>query len=343
MAQVPPTMRDVARLAGVSVKTVSNVLNDYPYIREGTRQRVEAAIEELGYQINLTARSLRSGQSGLVGLAVPALSVGYFDELADLVMRHAREHGLTVLVEQTEGDRDRELAVLRGPVRRMTDGLIFSPVGLGQTDADELRVGYPLVLLGERIFGGPVDHVTMENVGCARLATEHLIARGCRRIAAIGLRPGQGVDSSALRLAGYQEAIAGAGLPYHAELVGPADQWDRQSGADAVDRLLDAGLRPDGVVAFNDMLALGAVHALQSRGLRVPEDVAVVGFDDVEDARFAMPTLTSVNPGREEIARRAVELLVARIAERASGDPLVPVTHYARYRLVERASSARSG
>ncbi|HEY0188679.1 MAG TPA: LacI family DNA-binding transcriptional regulator [Cellulomonas sp.] len=333
------TMNDVARLAGVSIKTVSNVVNDYPYIRETTKQRVLAAIAELGYQVNPTARSLRSGRTGMIGLALPELSLSYFAELADLVMRAAVEHGLTVLIEQTEGERDREIAMLSGSRRRMTDGLVFSPLGMEQPDVDLLRVDYPLVLLGERIFDGPADHVTMQNVAGARLATEHLIARGCRRIAAIGEHPGEQLGSATLRLDGYREALAAAGLPYDPALVGPAGLWHRQDGATAMGELLDAGVRPDGVVAFNDTLAFGAIYALQQRGLRVPEDLLVVGFDDTDEAGFSLPPLTSINPSRDEIARRAVELLVARIASGPDAGP--PVTHHAGIRLVERASSRR--
>ncbi len=333
------TMNDVARLAGVSVKTVSNVVNAYPYIRESTKARVLAAIDELDYHVNPTARSLRSGRTGMIGLALPELSLAYFAELADLVMGAAVEHGLTVLIEQTEGKREREIAVLSSPLRRMTDGLVFSPLGIAQSDAELLRLDYPLVLLGERVFDGPTDHVTMQNVGGARLATEHLLQRGCRRIAAIGAHPGEDVGSAALRLAGYREALEAAGVPYDPALVGEAALWHRQDGVAGMAQVLDAGARPDGVFAFNDTLALGALYALQQRGLRVPEDVAVVGFDDIDEARFSLPPLTSINPGREEIARRAVELLVARIA--AGPDGGRPVTHHASFRLVERASSAR--
>lgn len=333
------TMNDVARLAGVSVKTVSNVVNGYPYIRDSTKARVLAAIAELGYQVNPTARSLRSGRTGMIGLALPELSLSYFAELADLVMRAAVEHGLTVLIEQTEGKKEREIAMLSGPLRRMTDGLVFSPLGIAQQDADVLRVDYPLVLLGERVFGGPTDHVTMQNTGGARLATEHLVARGCRRIAAIGAHPGEGLGSATLRLAGYREALDAAGIAFDPALVGDALLWHRQDGAVAMGQVLDAGARPDGVVAFNDTLAFGAIYALQQRGLRVPEDVAVVGFDDIDEARFSLPPLSSINPGRAEIAHRAVELLVERIA--AGGDGPPPVTHQAGFTLIERASSQR--
>lgn len=148
------TMHDVAAVAGVSIKTVSNVINGYPYIRAETRARVEAAIEQLGYRVNLTARSLRRGRTGMIGLAVPELRLPYFAELADSVIRAADVRGVVVLIEQTSGSRERELEVLHGPRRHLTDGLIFSPLALGPQDHDEFAVDVPIVLLGERIFGG---------------------------------------------------------------------------------------------------------------------------------------------------------------------------------------------
>src|SRR5690606_33185609 len=177
------TLHDVAGLAGVSIKTVSNVINDYPHIRPATRAKVEAAIAELDYTPNLTARNLRSGRTGVIALALPDLSLAYFGELAAQVIREAEAAGLVVVVEQTGADRERELELLRSPRLKLTDGLIFSPLGMGAEDVAALDVPYPLVLLGERIFGGPADHVTMRNVEAARAATEHLIARGRRRIA----------------------------------------------------------------------------------------------------------------------------------------------------------------
>jgi len=185
------TLHDVARIAGVSIKTVSNVINDYPHIRPTTKQRVLDAIAELDYRPNLSARSLRSGRTGVIGLAVPELSLSYFAELADAVIRSAERHGVTVLIEQTGGDRAREVELLTSPRRQLTDGLIFSALGMDSDDSEYLRVGYPLVLLGERIFGGPTDHVTMRNVDAARAATEHLIALGRRRIAVVGAHEGE--------------------------------------------------------------------------------------------------------------------------------------------------------
>jgi DNA-binding LacI/PurR family transcriptional regulator len=330
-------MHDVSRLAGVSIKTVSNVINDYPYVRDETRQRVLDAIATLGYTPNLSARSLRSGRTNVISLMIPDLRNAYFAELADSVMRAAAERGLSVLIEQFGSDRDRELEALRRPRSQMVDGVLYSVLALDQGDVDIIAgLPVPVVLLGERIFNGPRDHVTMRNGEGARAATEHLIGLGRRRIVALGAHPGEAMGSAALRLAGYREALAAAGLPSDEELVVPVGSWLRRTGADAMRDLLARGVQFDGVVAFNDAIALGALRVLQEAGLRVPADVAVIGFDDIDETQYSMPTLSTIDPGREEIARTAVDLLVRRI-EGGSEPPqevLVP------YRLIPRESSA---
>lgn len=314
---MPATMHDVAKLAGVSVKTVSNVLNGYPYIRESTRAKVLAAIDELGYQMNISARNLRAGRTGIVALALPELSLPYFAQLADAVIRAAEEKSWTVLVEQTGAVREREVAVLSGSRKHLVDGLIFSPLALGPDDVDYLRVDFPLVLLGERIFHGPADHVTMSNVAAAVAATQHLLDLGRRRIAVIGAHPGEVMGTAALRLEGYIAALRNAGIEPTDKLIATAGLWHRKEGAEAMEQLLRAGAALDAVFCFNDTLALGAMHVLLRRGIRVPEDVAIIGFDDIEEARFSMPPLTSVEPGRDQIARTAVELLAEQITSKS--------------------------
>ena len=337
------TMADVARLAGVSVKTVSNVLNDYPYIRPATRERVLDAVERLGYEINATARGLRSGRTGMIALAVPELGQPYFGELADEVLAAARREGVQVLIEPTGFTREGELTALRVPRRGLADGLLFSPAVLDQSDAALVEdVDYPLVLLGEQIFSSRVDHVTMRNVDGARAATELLLGRGRRAIAIVGMLHAPGKGAAELRFRGCREALEAAGVGVDPRRLGWADDgWHRSNGSRAMTEVLDSGVPVDGVVAFNDALAIGAMHAVQARGLSVPGDVAVVGFDDIEDARFTLPTLTTVDPGRREIAEVAVQLLCRRIEERRrrSAPAAPPVLHRAGLRLVERGST----
>ena len=333
------TLHDVARAAGVSIKTVSNVINDYPHVRPDTRERVQEAITALGYQPNLTARSLRSGKTGAIALALPELSLSYFAELADTVIEAAERVGQVVIIEQTGGDRERELQLLTSWRRKMTDGLIFSPLGMGMEDAGRLDVPYPLVLLGERVFDGPTDHVTMRNVEAARAATEHLIGLGRRRIAVVGAHEGEVVGSAGLRLAGYREALGAAGIPFDERIIVDTTLWHRSNGATAMRELLSRDAEFDAVFGLNDTLALGAMRVLQEAGYRVPQDVSVIGFDDLDEAMYSLPSLSTVNPGRVEIAEVAVRSLMERI-DASGGIAAPPRLHLAPFRIVERESTA---
>jgi DNA-binding LacI/PurR family transcriptional regulator len=314
-------LKDVAERAGVSVKTVSNVVNGYLHVRPDTRARVEEAIAELNYRPNLTARKLRTGRTGLIALAVPELDSPYFAELARHVIAASGEYGWTVLVDQTGGGREEERAAATGLGDHLIDGLILSPLALTADDLAALA-GLPMVLLGERVDHGPADHVAIDNVTAAREITAHLIGVGRRRVAAIGTQRTPEAASARLRLAGYAKALADAGISYDERLVTPAAEWRRADGAAAMRHLLSARVRPDAVFCFNDPLALGALRALHEAGLRVPEDVAVAGFDDIEDSRFSVPTLTTIAPDKERIARLAVELLDGRIRGGGEAPPL---------------------
>ncbi len=332
------TLKDVALAAGVSIKTVSNVINDYQHIRADTKQRVMEAIAELGYSPNLSARSLRSGRTGVIGLAVPELSLSYFAELAGSIIKAAERRGLKVLIEQTGGDRSHELEILSSPRLQMTDGLLFSPLGMSNEDAHHLNVNFPLVLLGERIFGGPTDHVTMSNVESAQAATAHLLSKGRRRIAVVGAHEGEVIGSAGLRLQGYRQALEEAGIGFAPELVAYTTFWHRANGARSMRELLDAGVEFDAVFGMNDTLALGAMRVLQEAGRRIPDDVAVIGFDDLDEGRYSLPTLSTIDPGRDEIADTAVRVLQERISGRDGETP--PREFEARFQVIERESSA---
>lgn len=336
-------LKDVAERAGVSVKTVSNVVNGYVHVTPHTRARVEAAIAELNYRPNLAARNLRTGRTGVIALAVPELDVPYFAELARHVIAEAERRGHTVLIDQHEGSRERERVVAAGIRAELIDGLIFSPLALTAADLAERADHTPLVLLGERVdfTSDPpparpqADHVVIDNVAAARQATAHLLSLGRRRVAAIGAQRVAAGATARLRLRGYRDALREAGVAFDDRLVAEADRYHRADGAAAMARLLDGGAVPDAVFCFNDPLALGALRTLAERGLRVPDDVAVIGFDDIEDGRFSVPTLSTISPDKAEIAARAVEMLNRRI----SGDTTPPEEFFAGYQVVAREST----
>lgn len=271
----------------------------------------------------------------MIALAVPELDIPYFAELARHVVTAAAGHGWTVLIDQTGGGSEQERKAASGIGDHMIDGLILSPLALTAEDLADLG-DLPMVLLGERVDHGPADHVVVDNVAAAREITGHLIGLGRRRVAAIGSQRTPEGASARLRLAGYTAALADAGLDHDDRLVAPAPAWHRADGAAAMRHLLSTGVRPDAVFCFNDTLALGALRALHEAGLRVPEDVAVAGFDDIEDGRFSVPTLSTVSPDKERIARLAVDLLVARL----DGDRAAPPRELiAPHRLALRESA----
>jgi DNA-binding LacI/PurR family transcriptional regulator len=333
-------LKDVARLAGVSVKTVSNVVNGYVHVTPKMRARVEEAIKELNYRPNLSARNLRRGRTGIIALAVPELDIPYFAELARLVVAAAEERGLNVLVDQTGGNRDREQQVAEGIRDHLIDGLIFSPLALTSDDLSARTDDTPMVLLGERIHNGPADHVVVRNVAAAKEATLHLVSLGRRQIAAIGAQDDAAGETARLRLAGYRQALAEAGLPIDEGLIAPVAAYHRADGARAMARLLDSADPPDAVFCFSDLLALGALRTLLERGYDVPNQVALAGFDDIEDGRYGTPTLTTISPDKQQIGRQAVDLLMERMSRGAQG---AAREIYVDHRLVIRESTAGRG
>jgi DNA-binding LacI/PurR family transcriptional regulator len=328
-------MVDVARRAGVSQKTVSNVINGYVHVSPQVRSRVQLAVAELGYVPNNTARTLRTGRTGIIALAVPNIASPYFAELATHLSVAAEERGFTILMDQTDGSLEREQRIAAGLRQHLIDGLVFSPLTMTAADISAAAGSTPMVLLGEGDTPSSVDHVVIDNVVAAREATEHLIGLGRRRIAAVGAPLEVTTGTGSVRLRGYRSALEEAGLE-DAALVVPTGRLLRRNGAEAAERLLDLPQPPDALFCFNDVIAFGAMHALRARGVRVPDDVAVVGFDDVEEASYSSPTLTSVRPDKKAIAETAVERLVSRLEHPESHRPdEVVIPH----QLVVRESS----
>ena len=319
---MPVTQADVAVKAGVSRRTVSNVVNDYPHVSPDVRRRVREVIDELGYTPSQAARSLRTGRSGVIQLVIPELDVPYFAELARSVAANAEARGLSVLITQSSGELGRELAALNSETGEHAEGTILSAVAI---DADALAARTstnPLVLVGERRLPG-VDHVGIDDVAAARTATEHLLGLGRRRVAFIGADSREQLHMAGMRRRGYLEAIAEAGAAPEADLIVPTSSYHRADGARAMERLLDLPEPPDAVFCATDLLAIGAMFAVHRRGLRIPDDVAVVGFDDLEEGRYFIPSLSSVSPDKALIASTAVDLIVEP-PDAPQGDVILP-------------------
>jgi DNA-binding LacI/PurR family transcriptional regulator len=333
-------MTDVARRAGVSTMTVSNVINGRSQrVGESTRQRVLATIAELGYQVNMTARNLRMGRTGAVGLAVPGFAPDYYAELAGRLGDRFAALGLRLVVERTGGSRTAELDALTAARLSSYDGFVLSVVAGDAADLEKLRIDTPVVLIGERAVPARFDHVLMDNVGGARMATELLIRSGARRIALIGGASGSEESMPELRTRGYRGAHETAGLPVSDELV-VSCEFAVEDGYAATRELIDRRVAFDAIFALTDSSAIGALRALAETGCAVPDDVQVIGFDNIGDGRFTTPALTTVEPGNAEMADAICALLVERIE---SGPVPVPArVVMPEPRIVERESTRRS-
>lgn len=308
------SMRDVARLAGVSQRTVSNVVNDYVHVKAETRERVQQAIETLNFRPNISAQKLRNGRTGLVALAMPEIAAPYFAELADHLQRYAASRGITLLIDQTGGSRDRELVVLDGYRSNIIDGLILSPLAITAEDLAHRPLDVPVVLLGESINHSPFLHVSVDNVEAARVATQHLISTGRQHIAAVGAHFSVGTTGPAeRRLQGYIEATSAADRVLSPGLTFEANTWTRAQGYEIATAMVERKTRVDALFCFNDSLALGAIKAFHDHKVRVPDDIAVVGWDDIEEASYSIPTLTTIAPDKAQIAARALDGLLANL------------------------------
>lgn len=324
----------MAEHAGVSVRTVSNVVNNYVYVSAEMRERVQASLAELQYKMDYVARGLRSGRTGMVALVVPHLEEPYFAELAQAVIRSAASRGLIVLIESVGNDEELETSIMRGALSTVADGVLLSATAATMQDAPDV----PLVLLGEHTPTYHGDHVGIDNVSAARVVTRHLIAQGSRRIAPLGVG---GTATAGLRYQGFREELQASGIRPVQRLVIPAAGWSPQSGYDAVCRFLrkQRGPRPDAIFAFNDSLAFGALRALREHGIAVPGEVAVAGIDNLQQSAFVDPPLTSLAPNLEALADVALTALVDQIeGKKGRGDYRRKVTPF---ELRVRASTDR--
>jgi LacI family transcriptional regulator len=316
---MPVTMRDIARDLGLSVVTVSKVLRNHSDISKATRERVLQRVKELRYQPNRAARSLVTGRSFTIGLIVPDLEHPFFGEIAKAIARRIRTLDYSLIIASSEEDPALEQREVDGLIARQVDAIVLASV---QTSADcvvfqrlsELQIPYVLV---DRNFAElEANYVGVDDaaVGCA--ATEHLITCGCQRIAHLR---GPDVSTGAGRLRGYRETLSRHGLEvpfeYVVELKG-GDDRSEEHGHEAMKQLLGLPLPPDGVFCYNDEVAIGALRAILGAGLRVPDDIAVIGVDNIRFADLLRVPLSSVDQNSYQIGERAAELALKLIESR---------------------------
>ena len=307
-------IKEVARHAGVSVSTVSNVLNRPLTVAPATRQRVLEAIAELGYVRNDSARQLRAGRSRTIAIVVMDLGNPFFTDVVRGAELAAEEHGSIVIVCNSGDDAERERRHLELLEEQRVQGILITPMHDGHPSALDslIRRGIPVVLVDRE--SGRSDHcsVAVHDVLGGRLAAEHLLAQGHRRIAYVG--GPMGIQQVADRHRGLADALAVAG----AELsVFDTVALTSRAGRDAGERIADrpAGTRPTAVFCANDLLALGVLQVMTMRGLDVPGDVAIVGYDDIEFAGSAAVPLSSIRQPRTQLGRAAAQLLLEELKE----------------------------
>ena len=301
---MPTTMRDVARKAGVSIKTVSRVVNDQGEISNETRQRILGVINDLGYRPNLIARGLVTQRTRTIGLVVGDITNPFFPEVARGVQDVARTRDYNVFLCNSDENQQEELRALYSLAGQGVDGIIIFPCYQTgdnlNTFADQYR---PIVAINHLCQHPNIGMVLTENEQGARLAVEHLVRKGHRQI---GMLAGLEISSQrGRRVRGFLEALAAHGLP----VIGPrvlARLPTLESGYEGALRLLTQDLQITAIVAYNDLIALGAVRACQTLGRRVPDDCAIVGFDDIQLASLVMPPLTTIRIDKYRLGQQAM-------------------------------------
>ena len=330
------TIKQVAQEAGVSTQTVSRVLNNRPDVAPETRQQVQQVIARLGYRPSAIARGLISRRTYTLGLITADFSDYFFTQVIVGAEIEARKHGYFLMLSSTERNPQDEPEYIRLLTERHVEGILFARPSTEPDQrhlVDLLRNEVPVVTTAYHIPGEPLTVVDVDNVDGAQQATRCLLECGHRRVAMItGPAPWKSVDD---RTEGYTLALAAAGIPFAPRLVAEGD-WSYQSGYRAMQELLARGQPFSALFAQNDQMAIGAIRALREAGRRVPQDVAVVGYDDIPAAEYCDPPLTTIRQPMREVGAVAARLLIQTIEEPGTvhGEVLL------KTELIRRASCA---
>lgn len=337
------TFKDVAKEAGVSPATVSYALRGGEHVSAHTMAKVTAAAAKLGYVANPSARSLRRGRTNVIDIVVHELDAPYFySRLADITSDVIRQSGYQAVVMKTGMDPDNVSAAVSSISNQYCDGVILNASGLPAQEIKRLSMNRPVVLLDEEHDPPVLDTVMTPNEEGVAAATRHLIERGCRRPLFIGGgqpeldRYAEGSRGTGpLRTHAFWGTLQSSGLEYdESQLV--ESGWWVDPGLDAARRIVESGVEFDGAVCATDSLALGVIRGFADRGVRVPDDVRVVGFDGISVGQWTVPTISTVEVDMEDLARKAVDMLISRIEGTYDGEPR---RQTAGFRLLERESS----
>jgi DNA-binding LacI/PurR family transcriptional regulator len=331
------TIKDVARLAGVAISTASAAINRSAPVSEDVIAKVDAAVRQIGYVPHGGARSLRMGQSRLIGLILPDITNPHFAKVAKVVETACLRAGFMDAVYSTSEDDDRERQILEMMRMQRVAGLIIIPTRSdaehGARLAEQIHV--PTVLLDSFVTGLPYDVVKLDNVRAGRLATEHLLGLGHRRIAVTTGRPN--IATGEDRLRGYLDALDAHGIAADERLL-IAGRFDQATAHDSTLRLLREPNPPTAIFALSNMMALGVLNAVQEVGLRVPEDISVLSIDDFDFANIMSPPPTVVAAPVEQMAQRAIDALLGEIQSKSVPSGRIELF---QPQLISRASSGK--
>ena len=322
-------------MAGVSLKTVTNVVHERPYVKEQTRERVLAAIAELDYRPSSAGRQLQSGRSHLITLVVPRIDEPHLGALAHALITAATPRGYRLLIDETSGRVEQELEAASGYPGHGIDGVIFSPFALNPEHLVARSRDSPMVLLGQFLPGSTADYVAIDNVASAHHAVRLLATQGRQTIGFLGAQPGRPEALGEVRRGAYADALAQLGLRAPPGGVAPGGRFTRESGEQAAEEVLERTPDLDALVCASDLMAIGAMRALRRRGVRVPDDVAVLGWDNIVDGEYVTPSLTTVAPDLPDLAEQTLDALIRRI----EGDRTPARQYVVPHRLVVREST----
>jgi len=328
-------MRDVAEAAGVSITTVSHVVNGTRGVSDELRVRVLKVAQELGYRPNVLARGLRKGQSKTLGLIIPDSSNAFFGEVARGLERKSYSLGFSVMLCNTDGEPSREVVYIEMLMSKQVDGVALVSAGDNIKTVSVLRaLKIPFVVVDRHVSGEEMDEVLVDNLQGGKLATEYLLSLGHTRIGCVS---GPSILTPTVdRVRGYQQSLEAAGIEADETLIVKGD-FQCGGGYRGTQFLLSLPEPPSAVFVCNDLMAIGAISAACAAGLQVPRDLSIVGFDDIALASFINPALTTVAQPKEDIGSVAADLLVQRILNR----DIPPRKYVLPTELVVRGSCAQ--
>lgn len=337
---MPARLKDIAHDLGLSVVTVSKVLRDHPDISDATRKRVLKRMKELNYQPNLAARSLFTGQTWTIGLVVPDLLHPFFAQIAKAISAEVRKHGYSLFISSSDDDPELEKQEIRQLLARRVDVMLIASAQWAVESFRQIEEQkIPYILLDRQLAALEANFVGVDDKAVGILATSHMIDQGCLCIAHIR---GPEVSTAIGRLEGYKEALAShqmAPLPGHIVSTGASgDSRGERGGYEATTKLLANRKRPDGIFCFNDPVALGTMRSIIDAGLRIPEDVAVVGCGNLSYSDLLRVPLSSMDQGSEKIGKHAATLALKLAHNKA---PMRPRSELIPPHIVVRASSLR--